>query len=279
MAGKVKSWRVGHLIALIGILVAAALLGLRSEPENRGRAWVLTLALLGAFVTLAGHAATGLWRGVLIDDRNQISLARLQLVAWTLLVLSALLTAVLGNVALGLEEGYGWMDAIGVEIPTTLWILMGISVTSMVASPVVGRQKAERVAVGDAAGAASHQAEKDSIQAVRSGVDASALDQTLLLRKSRPEDAEWRDLLLGEEVGNGAHLDVAKVQMLLFSFVLWLGYGAALLGLFRYENGTYTALPDIPSGLITLLGVSHTAYLADKAVVHTRDTAPKGGAS
>lgn len=277
MNSKLTTYRVPHLLALVGLLVAMAVAGLKDAPDGRGGVWLLTLLFLSAFVTIAGHAATGLWRGVLIDERNQISLARLQLVAWTLLVLSALLTAVLGNVALGLEEGYGWMDAIGVEVPTTLWILMGISVTSMVASPVVGRQKAERVAVGEAEGGASRKAEQAIIQAVRSGVDENALQQTLLVRKSTPADAEWRDLLLGEEIGNGAHLDVAKVQMLLFSFVLWLGYGAALLGLLRFEDGTYTALPDIPSGLITLLGVSHTAYLADKAVVHTRDTTPKGG--
>jgi hypothetical protein len=91
---------------LFGIVVGIILVGVlprpsqESIPDARLAAWLGTMAFLIAFTVIAGKFITGYWRGALIDDRNQISLSRLQLAVWTVLILSAYLEAALSNVRL-----------------------------------------------------------------------------------------------------------------------------------------------------------------------------------
>jgi hypothetical protein len=96
---------------------------------------VIALALLGIFAAIAGQGITGLWRGLLIDERNKISLSRLQRTLWTIVVLSGFLTAALSN----LEAGQP--DPLAISAPSELWLLMGISTTSLVASPLIKSTK------------------------------------------------------------------------------------------------------------------------------------------
>src|SRR5215467_333008 len=60
-------------------------------------AWLITLLFLVGCLAVIGMIPTGRppvrdWRGVLIDQRNRISLSRFQLVMWTLLVVSTIIT-------------------------------------------------------------------------------------------------------------------------------------------------------------------------------------------
>ena len=68
---------------------------------GRSGTWLLTMALFGVLLVLAGNALKMRWDGIFIDERNKISLSRVQLVLWTLLLVSALLTVGLSNVSLG----------------------------------------------------------------------------------------------------------------------------------------------------------------------------------
>ena len=68
------------LVLGIGILEAAV-----SVPIVA--AWYANLALMSLFVFIAGRAITGRWRGVFIDERNKVSLSRLQMLLWTVVVL------------------------------------------------------------------------------------------------------------------------------------------------------------------------------------------------
>jgi hypothetical protein len=45
-----------------------------------------------------GHGITGRPQGLLIDERRKMSLSRLQLVLWTVTILSGLLTAAVSNI-------------------------------------------------------------------------------------------------------------------------------------------------------------------------------------
>ena len=69
--------------------------------------------------------------GLLIDGRYRISLGRLQLLSWTLLILSAIIAAAFNNISLGIES------PIGINIPSQLWVLMGITIASAVSAPAV----------------------------------------------------------------------------------------------------------------------------------------------
>ncbi len=64
-----------------------------------------------------------------------MTLSRLQLILWIVLILSTYLTVVLARVkTVGIE-------ALNVALPTALLWLMGISITSMVGSPLILRNK------------------------------------------------------------------------------------------------------------------------------------------
>jgi hypothetical protein len=78
-----------------------ALTGLLFPTRAKLWGWVIALVLLGVFAAVAGQGNTGLWRGLLIDERNKISLSRLQLTLWTIVVLSGFLSAVFSNLAAG----------------------------------------------------------------------------------------------------------------------------------------------------------------------------------
>jgi hypothetical protein len=92
-------WTPWHTFVLLLIIAIMALTGLLFPSRARLGSWMITLVLLGTFAAVAGQGITGLWRGLLIDERNKISLARLQLTLWTIVVLSGFLTAALSNLA------------------------------------------------------------------------------------------------------------------------------------------------------------------------------------
>lgn len=250
-----------HVAAGLAILGAIAYIGLNAGPAERVRAWYLTLLLMVGFALIVGHGISGFWTGILIDARNKMSLSRLQLVAWSLVILSALLTAVFTNIALG------WETPMAVTIPSELWFLMGISTASMVASPAVLGAKRERPASAKLLHRTLEVLERQGYR--RGAVDVEGLVLTYV----SPEFSRWADLFKGEEAGNAAAVDLGKLQMFFFTFVLVLGYGAAVAALFGRE-GPVTALPAVEDGMNILLGISHTGYLANKAITHSRPAEP-----
>ena len=116
------------IVGLVAILVLITWLGLEATPGDSAITWIQILVLMALFSVVVGRAITGRWRGILIDRRNKMSLSRLQLIIWTLIVLSAIVAAVLSNVA------FGWESPLEIEIPSQLWTLMGITTAAAVGS-------------------------------------------------------------------------------------------------------------------------------------------------
>jgi hypothetical protein len=209
----VPMWTGWHTLGLLCILVVIVLVGLLLPTGARLGAWLLTLLLLAVCAAVAGQGITGLWRGLLIDERNKISLSRLQIVLWTVVVLSGFLTAALSNLATAQP------NPLSIAIPNTLWLLMGISTTSLIASPVIKTTKASQVPN------AEEQTRTFALIAKQTGVDTVAgkvANKGHMVVNTRFEDAQWADLFRGEETGNAAHLDLGKVQMFYFTLVLVL---------------------------------------------------------
>lgn len=246
------------LIPLVIILAAIAWLGFGATEEERVRRWLWILLLMTAFVVVTGRAITGLWRGILIDARNKMSLSRLQILAWTLLVLSAILTAAMTNIAIG------WDSPLNVEVPSALWVVMGISTASVVAAPVILNTKRDKLP--------DETAKAEGVRAMQAQqIPVAPEDITsVVVKYENPDEAAWSDLLKGDEVGNAAHVDVGKLQMFLFTFILTVGYAAAIAAMFG-EPGPILGLPAVEEGMNVLLGISHTGYLSLKAVSHTKE--------
>lgn len=230
-------WRALHTFSILALIAAIAAIGVLLPRAGDGVTfgadatmfgWLAIAALMTLVGVVAGHGITGLGRGVLIDDRHRLSLSRLQMLLWTVLVLSGYLAAALANL------GRGAAAPLDVAVPSELWIAMGISTASLVASPAALAYK----------------------QRKRPGqVESMPLQ----------EDSGWADLFRGEEVTDSHHLDLGKVQMLLFTVVVVLAYALALGDLFG-SSGRFESLPALDDAVISLLLISHAGYLAKKAV-------------
>ena len=75
----------------------------------------------------------------------------------------------------------------------------------------------------------------------------------------------------GETNANDRVLDIARVQMFYFTWIALLMYTYLLVDTFVKAGSTAEAygidsLPPVSGGLIALLGISHTAYLAKKRI-------------
>ncbi|OGF53173.1 MAG: hypothetical protein A2Z21_04960, partial [Candidatus Fraserbacteria bacterium RBG_16_55_9] len=207
-------WTGWHTLSLFLIFAVIVLLGLL--VQSRIWTWLGALILLIVFAAVAGHGITGLWRGLLIDERNKMSLSRLQMTLWAIVVLSGFSTATFSNLVTG------HANPLSIAIPSELWLLMGISTTSLVGSPLILRTKM---------GKNPNEKEKKRTFSIKEtqGTDASQLDNVgLILVNKGPEDAEVSDLFVGEETGNGAHLDLGKIQMFYFTLILVLAYAVTL---------------------------------------------------
>jgi hypothetical protein len=207
---------------------------------------------------VAGNGVTGYWRGVLIDSRNKISLARFQTAVWTALIVSAYLTAVLINIHRGQP------DATDITLHPTLWALMGIATTSLVGSPLIKNSKAGQPVGGRLASPPVEDAEVRTLELLRSQGDPGIPEGSLIVNQS-PNDASWMDLFKGDDTTNAAHLDLGKIQMFFFTIITMATYGTAIAGMFDSEPGKILAFPDLSSGIVALLGISHAGYLASKA--------------
>jgi hypothetical protein len=253
----VPSWTKYHTCLVFCVPLLISGVGFISPHIGFTAAWILSMLLLALFITVMGEGIVGLKRGALIDEQNTISLARLQLALWTVLLLAALVTAAFLNVARGDHQ------PTAIQIPPQLWVLMGISSASLVGSGLIKSAKKD--------GSADPAEEQRAIATIRKtqGVDSRADGK--ILAKCSPADANWYDLFMGDEVGNGSHLDIGKVQMFIFTWILLIAYGASLSSVF-HGQAVIHAFPDLDKSMVALLGISHAGYLANKAVPHSKDS-------
>lgn len=230
-------------------------------PSHPGVAWVASVVLLLAFVAVAGYSITGRWIGALIDERNIVSLSRFQMALWTCLLLSAFLAAALINLTLD------HATALDIRFPPELWALMGISMTSLVGSPLILATKSNKPA--DAAETRS------TIELLDEQGAGPTENKGQLIVNRDIASARWSDLFTGEEVGNAARLDLTRIQMFFFTVVTAIAYGVGIFYMFWTlpKTGIHE-LPALNQSLIALIGISHGGYLTAKAIPRSRDAAP-----
>jgi hypothetical protein len=224
-------WSRWHTVAQLLIIVLIGVVGVATPAWNMSRlaSWLIIVVLFLAFLVVVGHGITGRPQGLLIDDRHKMSLSRLQMVLWTVVILSGLLAIALANI------GLGGPAPLAIVVPTQVWLLLGISTTSLIGSPLLNSNK-------------------------RSAGQIDTNDSV--------HDAGVDDLFRGEEVSNQDTLDLARVQMFFFTLVLVLAYAVLLGSVFVKSTGAISGLPDIDPSMTTLLGISHAGYLANKAIPH-----------
>jgi len=196
---------------------------------------------------VVGNQAKQRLIGILIDDRERISLARVQWVAWFLVLFSSYFV------------GAVWNAAYGADLPAmeaNLFALIGITSGSAVISNLVVDAKK------------------------REPKPASATDDSTLVGRidvnQSSKEAAWEDLYLGEEHANRAAIDVSRLQKLVMTILLVVVYFEMLRSAFAQSSLTYESfsMPAVGTNFVTLLGASHAAYLAYKATPKTAKAAP-----
>jgi cell division protein FtsL len=259
-----STWKPTHTVALLALIAAIFVVGLIpsnqvipgfNPPEHGLVAWLVIMVLLGACCVVIGLGTTGLWRGLLIDSRNRMSLSRLQLVLWTVLVLSAFLTVAMFNIR---EDPMA--DPLNIEVPAQVWGLLGISTTSFVTAATIKSQKKNLEVTRGAK-------DKTTEALDKVGEDSNKLadPQGALVAYEQPENASVSDLFKGDEVISAAYFDLGKVQVFLFTLIVVFAY-AAEVGAMLYSTRIISALPELSTGIVALLGISHAGYLTAKAV-------------
>jgi hypothetical protein len=242
-------------------VIGAMIVGIYYVGSNRSfsgrQSWIWILLLLAALFLYLGSIISKRPLGILVGPRNLMSLSRFQIVAWSLVVLSALLTIAFRRVAGGVPA------PLDMALDPNLWALMGISTASLVGTPLILQGKATQEAHPDhVKNCAAVLGEKPE--------DVDNNRQGKLYANSSIKDARISDMFEGDEIGNTAYVDISKVQMFMFTMIMIVAYCSevyAVLG--QHGEADKLAMPRLSQGMIALLGISHAGYLTSKTADHT----------
>lgn len=227
-------------------------------------------------IALIGQLIQGRVDGVLIDERNMISLSRLQIVLWSIVVLSSIVTFV------GARAQTPELDPLNIKIPETLWVLMSISTATLVGSPLIrsATQTNKNPNLGEVLpNLRRSQLESRSRTALpRNRTEISEEDEIKLtlieedretngnvLKNTHAKNATWLDMFRGELVSNSSQVDMAKLQNFFFTVFLAMVYIGAILQ-YLSRNTIPDTLPEVSDSMVTLLGISHAGYLMAKGL-------------
>jgi hypothetical protein len=218
------------------------------------------MLLLALFAIVVGHGITGRMSGILISSRRAYSLSQLQIVLWTIVIISAFLAVALANLALRDTQ------PLAIGLPQTMWAVLGISTTSLVGTPLLRSTRASAKAdpkVLDANMSLAQTRDDSAAKITPVQTDSAVVANTDLA------DASVIDIFRGEEAGNFPFVDVSKVQLFFFTLVLVVVYAVAVGYLLATASGVVHQLPGLDTSFVALLGISHGGYLTSKAVPHT----------
>jgi len=263
----IEWWRYRRAAITIFLALVAMAATCFFMPFEMGVAtWLIVLLLLVLSSVVIGYTVSGVWWGILVDTRNMVSLSRLQLVAWTILVLSALLTAALTNVSWAIYgQAHALVDPLAIALPEELWALMGISTASFAGATLIKGNKAQNPATPTLNFRGRVQLE--ATRGAQPGQTTAIVGR--LVANNSVVSSSAGDIFRGEEIGNADHVDLGKVQMFYFTAIVVVAYGFALASMFAGGVGRITEFPDLSSSMLTLLGISHAGYLTIKGASHT----------
>jgi hypothetical protein len=125
---KDKAWGLLTLLLMILVATCAVWIGKSADHSQLRWEYVAVTAILVALCIVTGVLVNGRLDGVLISDRNRISLARVQWVAWMIVLLGAYFVEAVWNVA---------HSGSFPEMQTHLFGLLGIVSGSSVVSSLI----------------------------------------------------------------------------------------------------------------------------------------------
>ncbi|AIL61774.1 hypothetical protein PSAKL28_25770 [Pseudomonas alkylphenolica] len=224
---------------------------------------MLAVGIAGLIIAL-GLGTKQRVAGVWIDVRNRVSLARAQVTLWTVVALSGYAALALFNIGFT-GVGSGWEASVFPTIPTSVAAALGIATASPMISALIlptkdpAQKQVNFVADPDP--------RKRGIPFLGAQSDGLSLNDT-------PQMASITDMFMGEEIANANTVDVSRLQNVLITVLLVLGYFAVMLqvtgdisalSLYGTNGPRFLSLPDLGASFTSLLFVSHATYLVAKA--------------
>ncbi|MGD0454203.1 MAG: hypothetical protein ABSB69_11455 [Solirubrobacteraceae bacterium] len=209
-------------------------------------------AVLGSRVRLPGEPGKmlKLWViAILVDNRGRFSLNRLQLVAWSIVVISLVSGVFFGRLIEGVE------DPLNFTIPDRVLGLLGISIGTGVTTGAVKATKKVK-------------AEADKIAAPAAGKAASRL---ATYQATLKEPSFWQVFMLEEGDYADDAVDVTKFQGFAITIVLVVAYVAMAIHSIvetKVASGVMS-LPNIAGTFLVLLGISYGGYIGGKLPTQT----------
>lgn len=238
----------------VGLVAQQALKGMQEvSPASFYVAWAISGVLLLVIAILVGRATGKGVLGILVDNRDRFSLNRLQLVMWTLLVLSTLLGMFFSAVVSHLMYGSKFLPEnidLAFAVPNNLLILMGISVGSATTAGAVKSSK---------------DLNPNALVPIQGTVEPNPAAKAEAVVNRAPTSAAVKkprklSQVVLEEEGSQIDkiVDVAKFQNFIFTIALGLAYIVLAANL---PKPNYPVFSDT---VLWLLGVSHAGYVAGK---------------
>lgn len=240
---------------------------------------VLPTAVLILFTVLlavaCGLLVKGVPAGILISDRNRLTLARTQVIAWSMLVLPVITAYACFNAGFGARamllnppggagiNGGGFV--IFPSMPGEILAALGISVGSALLSPLILQGKPSTLDLS-----------ADASNKVNDDVTMFKDPTSVLHARSSPADASISDLFLGELQDNHDEMDISRLQMVVITIGLLLTYGSllfaqaaaidlqAVFAAVKQPRSIFDSLPQAGATFFTLMAVSHGTYLVTK---------------
>jgi hypothetical protein len=205
------------------------LAGFRGEMRTLFLSWGISAAVLILVAIALGLRLNRGYLGILIDNRGRYSLTQMQVVLWSILIISLIVGLYSARVVANIS------DALNFAIPEELLIVMGISVGSTA------------VAI-----------------TVKAGKDASHPGQVAASNESdRPRFAQM--FLVEEGELADKVVDVTKFQNFWITVILVAAYIVlAVNAVDAADRVDDVVLPGFSGTFLTLLGISHAGYLAGK---------------
>jgi hypothetical protein len=204
-------------------------------------AWAISAGVMVLVAVVLGFVVQGGGPlGILIDSRGRFSLTHLQITLWTLVVLSLISGIFWGRLVDGVD------DPLDFSIPSEVLGVLGISAGSAIGATTVKAMK-----------------------------NARSLDAGRIAASGAEERPRLAQIFLLEE---GAYadkvVDIAKFQNFIITLVLLVAYIGLAVTAIDDQGTAIGGLPGFRGTFVTLLGISHGAYLLGK--LPTQAGTPEG---
>jgi hypothetical protein len=249
-------------LAAAGVLLLVGLIVVAGWYAPAGVNLGLITLLMFLVMLVLGLAITKRPFGVLLNERNLVSLSRFQMALWTVIVLAAYFTFALARIKASTNDP-ALKDPLNIIMDWHLWALMGISTTSLVGAPLILSTKKDKDPDPSVV-------PKTARAVAESPADINANRQGTLYANPKMTDARFTDMFQGDELVNTAHIDLAKVQMFYFTIIAGVAFFVLVFNAIVVSNPDLSRLPVLPDGLVAILGISNAGYLTSKGIDHTK---------